>query len=159
MRAHCLSLRSSRPGFTNPDVVGADSGFRVQSGAELRSASLLSAPPPSCTGWRSFPDTCLPAARRTSGGTYGGRTAARRQRRAVAAPRRTWWWFTAAGPRSERPKGEALRWVQVTCQLWRRWGQKNHEVCFTAVFTVIFTGFKLQFRGNLIWRPVKSLYH
>ncbi|XP_039889580.1 3-ketoacyl-CoA thiolase, peroxisomal [Simochromis diagramma] len=44
MRAHCLSLRSSRPGFTNPDVVGADSGFRVQSGAELRSASLLSAP-------------------------------------------------------------------------------------------------------------------
>lgn len=153
MRALCLSLRSSRPGFTNPDVVGADSGFRVQSGAELRSASLLSAPRCSSAVMHRLN---IISGHLSPGGSSNFRRDLRRSDCGSA---------TAASSRSSPEDVVVVHGRRTAIGKAKRGGFKvsagylptvakvrpeNHEVCFTAVFTVIFTGFKLQFRGNLI---------
>lgn len=151
MRAHCLSLRSSRPGFTNPDVVGADSGFRVQSGASrtpLRESPLSSS---AVMHRLKIISGHLPP-----GGSSNFRRDLRRSDCGSA---------TAASSRSSPEDVVVVHGRRTAIGKAKRGGFKvsagylptvakvrpeNHEVCFTAVFTVIFTGFKLQFRGNLI---------
>lgn len=149
MRAHCLSLRSSRPGFTNPDVVGADSGFRVQSGAELRSASLLSAPRSSAVMHRLNiisghlrPGNFRRDLRRSDCGSATAASSRSSPEDVVVVHGRR----TAIGKAKRGGFKVSAGYLPTVAKV----RPENHEVCFTAVFTVIFTGFKLQFRRNLI---------
>lgn len=149
MRALCLSLRSSRPGFTNPDVVGADSGFRVQSGAELRSASLLSAPRCSAVMHRLNiisghlrPGNFRRDLRRSDCGSATAASSRSSPEDVVVVHGRR----TAIGKAKRGGFKVSAGYLPTVAKV----RPENHEVCFTAVFTVIFTGFKLQFRGNLI---------
>lgn len=149
MRAHCLSLRCSRPGFTNPDVVGADSGFRVQSGAELRSASLLSAPRSSAVMHRLNiisghlrPGNFRRDLRRSDCGSATAASSRSSPEDVVVVHGRR----TAIGKAKRGGFKVSAGYLPTVAKV----RPENHEVCFTAVFTVIFTGFKLQFRRNLI---------